>query len=173
MTRIAGLPNSSSERSFDMFVKTRHVMEKHKGQAGVVFATGTPVSNSMAELWVMQRYLQQGTLENNQVGMFDTWAGNFGESVTALELSPDGRGYRMQTRFARFVNLPELMSMFGEVADIRTAEMLDLPDTQSRQGNGHGTDHARSESLRSNPGGTGRSDQETVRLIRVATTCWP
>ncbi len=127
MTRIAGLPNSSSERSFDMFVKTRHVMEKHKGQAGVVFATGTPVSNSMAELWVMQRYLQQGTLENNQVGMFDTWAGNFGESVTALELSPDGRGYRMQTRFARFVNLPELMSMFGEVADIRTAEMLDLP----------------------------------------------
>lgn len=81
----------------------------------------------MAELWVMQRYLQQGTLENNQVGMFDTWAGNFGESVTALELSPDGRGYRMQTRFARFVNLPELMSMFGEVADIRTAEMLALP----------------------------------------------
>ena len=127
MTRVAGLPNSNSERAFDMFVKTRYVVEKHKGRAGVVFATGTPVSNSMAEMWVMQRYLQPKTLDAFQVGMFDTWAGNFGESVTALELAPDGSGYRMQTRFARFVNLPELMSMFGEVADIRTAEMLDLP----------------------------------------------
>lgn len=127
MTRVAGLPNSNSERAFDMFVKTRYVVEKHNGRAGVVFATGTPVSNSMAEMWVMQRYLQPKTLDAFQVGMFDTWAGNFGESVTALELAPDGSGYRMQTRFARFVNLPELMSMFGEVADIRTAEMLDLP----------------------------------------------
>lgn len=127
MTRVAGLPNSNSERAFDMFVKTRYIMEGHRGRAGVVFATGTPVSNSMAEMWVMQRYLQPKTLDAFQVGMFDTWAGNFGESVTALELAPDGSGYRMQTRFARFVNLPELMSMFGEVADIRTAEMLDLP----------------------------------------------
>lgn len=127
MTRVAGLPNSNSERAFDMFVKTRYIMEKHGGRAGVVFATGTPVSNSMAELWVMQRYLQPKTLEANQVEMFDTWAGNFGESVTALELAPDGSGYRMQTRFARFVNLPELMNMFREVADIRTAEMLNLP----------------------------------------------
>jgi N12 class adenine-specific DNA methylase/adenine-specific DNA methylase len=127
MTRVAGLPNSSSERAFDMFVKTRYIMEKHNGNAGIVFATGTPVSNSMAEMWVMQRYLQPRTLEANQVEMFDTWAGNFGESVTALELAPDGSGYRMQTRFARFVNLPELMSMFREVADIRTAEMLNLP----------------------------------------------
>lgn len=127
MTRVAGLPNSNSERAFDMFVKTRNVMAKHKGRAGVVFATGTPVSNSMAEMWTMQRYLQPKTMEAFQVAMFDTWAGNFGESVTALELAPDGRGYRMHTRFARFVNLPELMSMFGEVADIRTAEMLKLP----------------------------------------------
>jgi len=127
MTRVAGLPNSNSERAFDMFVKTRHVMGKHGGRAGVVFATGTPVSNSMAEMWVMQRYLQPKTMESFQVGMFDTWAGNFGESVTALELAPDGSGYRMQTRFAKFINLPELMSMFGEVADIRTAEMLKLP----------------------------------------------
>lgn len=127
MTRVAGLPNSNSERAFDMFVKTRNVMAKHKGRAGVVFATGTPVSNSMAEMWVIQRYLQPKTMEAFRVGMFDTWAGNFGESVTALELAPDGRGYRMHTRFARFVNLPELMSMFGEVADIRTAEMLKLP----------------------------------------------
>jgi len=127
MTRVAGLPNSNSERAFDMFVKTRHVMRKHNNEAGVVFATGTPVSNSMAEMWVMMRYLQPKTMEACQVNMFDAWAGNFGESVTALELAPDGRGYRMHTRFARFVNLPELMSMFGEVADIRTAEMLKLP----------------------------------------------
>ena len=127
MIRVAGLPNSNSERAFDMFVKTRHVMAKHNDRAGVVFATGTPVSNSMAEMWVMQRYLQPKTLELYQVGMFDTWAANFGESVTALELSPDGKGYRMHTRFAKFINLPELMNMFGEVADIRTADMLKLP----------------------------------------------
>ena len=127
MTRIAGLPNSNSERAFDMFLKTRHVMAKHQHQAGVVFATGTPVSNSMAEMWTMQRYLQPGTLTEFSLQQFDTWAGNFGESVTALELSPDGSGYRMHTRFARFVNLPELMSIFGQVADIRTAEMVKLP----------------------------------------------
>lgn len=127
MTRVAGLPNSNSERAFDMFVKTRHVMEKQGGRSGVVFATGTPVSNSMAEMWTMQRYLQPMTLRSNHVSQFDTWAGNFGESVTALELSPDGGGYRMNTRFARFVNLPELMAMFREVADIRTADMLKLP----------------------------------------------
>lgn len=127
MTRVAGLPNANSERAFDMFVKTRHVMDKHGGRSGVVFATGTPVSNSMAEMWTMQRYLQPATLRGNHVAQFDTWAGNFGESVTALELSPDGGGYRMNTRFARFVNLPELMTMFREVADIRTADMLKLP----------------------------------------------
>jgi len=127
MTRVAGLPNANSERAFDMFVKTRHVMDKHGGRSGVVFATGTPVSNSMAEMWTMQRYLQPATLRGNHVAQFDTWAGNFGESVTALELSPDGGRYRMNTRFARFVNLPELMTMFREVADIRTADMLKLP----------------------------------------------
>jgi N12 class adenine-specific DNA methylase len=127
MTRVAGLPNSNSERAFDMFLKTRCVMARHQGCAGVAFATGTPVSNSMAEMWTMQRYLQPDTLSAFRLQQFDTWAGNFGESVTALELAPDGRGYRMHTRFARFVNLPELMSMFGQVADIRTAEMLKLP----------------------------------------------
>ncbi len=127
MTRVAGLPNSNSERAFDMFLKTRHVMGKHGMREGIVFATGTPVSNSMAEMWVMQRFLQPSTLEAHQIGMFDTWASNFGESVTALELAPDGSGYRMQTRFAKFVNLPELLSIFREVADIRTAEMLNLP----------------------------------------------
>jgi N12 class adenine-specific DNA methylase len=127
MTRVAGLPNSHSERAFDLFVKTRHVMGEQGGRSGVVFATGTPVSNSMAEMWTMQRYLQPATLDAHQLSQFDTWAGNFGESVTALELSPDGSGYRMNTRFARFVNLPELMTLFREVADIRTAEMLQLP----------------------------------------------
>lgn len=124
---IAGLPNNHSERSFDLFVKSRYIMEKHNDVNGVVFATGTPVSNSMAELWVMQRYLQHKTLEKLHIGSFDTWAANFGESVTALELSPEGSGYRMHTRFARFVNIPELMSIFREIADIQTEEMLDLP----------------------------------------------
>jgi N12 class adenine-specific DNA methylase len=127
MARVAGLPNVHSERAFDLFVKTRHVMEKQGGRSGVVFATGTPVSNSMAEMWTMQRYLQPATLCAHQVSQFDAWAGNFGESVTALELSPDGGGYRLNTRFARFVNLPELMTLFREVADIRTADMLKLP----------------------------------------------
>lgn len=132
MERIAGLPNSNSERAFDMFVKTRYIMQKRGDGTGVVFATGTPVANSMAEMWVMQRYLQPGTLQRHGVDMFDTWAATFGEAVTALELAPDGSGYRMQTRFARFTNLPELLNMFREVADVRTAEMLDLPVPQVR-----------------------------------------
>ena len=127
MTRIAGLPNTNSERSFDMLVKTRHVIAKHSHRSGVVFMTGTPVSNSMAELHAMQRFLQPRMLEAANLAHFDTWAGNFGESVNALELAPDGSGYRMQTRFARFINLPELMGLFRQVADIRTADMLQLP----------------------------------------------
>lgn len=127
MSRVAGLPNSNSERAFDMFVKTRHVMAKHHNRSGVVFLTGTPISNSMAELHVMQRYLQPRTLDALNLGNFDTWAANFGESVNALELAPDGSGYRMQTRFSRFINLPELMGIFRQVADIRTADMLKLP----------------------------------------------
>jgi len=127
MTRIAGLPNSNSERAFDLFVKTRHVMEHRADECGIVFATATPIANSMAELWVVQRYLQPRTLERYMVDSFDTWAGSFGESVTALEVAPDGSGYRMHTRFSRFVNLPELMTMFREVADIQTKEDLNLP----------------------------------------------
>jgi N12 class adenine-specific DNA methylase len=92
----------------------------------------------MAEMWTMQRYLQPDTLSAFRLQQFDTWAGNFGESVTALELAPDGRGYRMHTRFARFVNLPELMSMFGQVADIRTAEMLKLPVPRALKETAHG-----------------------------------
>ena len=133
MERIAGLPSSNSDRAFDLFVKTRCVMERRGDRKGVTFATGTPISNTMAELWTVMRFLQQSTLERHQIDCFDSWAANFAESVTALELAPDGSGYRMQTRFARFVNLPELMSIFRMVADIRTADMLDLPTPKVRK----------------------------------------
>lgn len=132
MQRIAGLPNSDSQRAFDMFVKTRYIAEARGDRSGVVFATATTVSNSMAEIYVMQRFLQERALDVAGVGSFDAWAGNFGESVTALELAPDGSGYRLQTRFASYVNCPELMGIFRQVADIRTAEMLQLPVPKHR-----------------------------------------
>src|SRR6266567_4274408 len=124
MQRIAGLPNSESNRALDMFMKTRSVAERG---GGIVFATGTPVSNTMAEMYTLQRYLAPDLLEKAGVSHFDAWAANFGEAVTALELAPDGSGYRMHTRFAKFVNLPELLSMFRSFADIQTADMLNLP----------------------------------------------
>lgn len=127
MNRVAGLPNSNSERAFDMLLKTRFILSLHENKRGVVFATGTPISNTVAEMWVMQNYLQPLTLAENFIQSFDAWAANFGESVTALELAPDGSGYRMHTRFARFLNVPELMGMFYQVADVQTADMLNLP----------------------------------------------
>ena len=128
MTRVAGLPMTSSERAFDLYLKTRYTMQIHgHAQRGVVFATATPVANTMAEIHTMMRYLQPRRLEELGLQQFDAWAATFGESVTALEIAPDGSGYRMHTRFARFINVPELMAVFGEVADIRTAEMLKLP----------------------------------------------
>jgi len=135
MTRVAGLPLTSSERAFDLFLKTRYTMQRHgNAQRGVVFATATPVANTMAEIHTMMRYLQPNRLEELGLQQFDAWAATFGESVTALEIAPDGSGYRMHTRFARFINVPELMAVFGEVADIRTAEMLDLPVPKLRGG---------------------------------------
>lgn len=125
--RMAGLPTNDSLRAFDMYLKTRYIMEKRGEEKGVVFATGTPIANSVAEMWVMQHYLQPGLLEEKGIEMFDAWAANFGEEVTALELAPDGSSYRLHSRFARFVNVPELMAMFREVADIRTKDMLNLP----------------------------------------------
>src|ERR1035441_2851720 len=125
MNRIAGLPNSDSNRAFDMFLKTRYLLEQAGGR--VVFATGTPISNTMAEMYTMLRYLAPGLLQDRGVEHFDAWAGNFAEAVTALELAPDGSGYRMHTRFAKFINLPELLTMFRTVADVQTAEMLKLP----------------------------------------------
>ncbi|ODU23792.1 MAG: hypothetical protein ABS95_03155 [Verrucomicrobia bacterium SCN 57-15] len=126
MTRIAGLPQTASERAFDMFLKVQYVQETNGG-GGVVFATGTPIANSVAEMFTMQRYLQMGTLRIQGLHHFDSWAATFGEPVTAMELSPDGGGYRLNTRFARFINVPELMQVFCQVADIQTADMLKLP----------------------------------------------
>ena len=126
MTRIAGLPQTASQRAFDMFLKVLHVQRTNGGR-GVVFATGTPIANSVAEMFTMQRFLQMTTLKAQQVAHFDAWAATFGEPVTAMELSPDGSGYRLHTRFARFINVPELMQMFRQVADIQTQEMLQLP----------------------------------------------
>lgn len=126
MTRIAGLPQTTSERAFDMFLKVQFI-QRTSGGAGVVFATGTPIANSVAEMFTMQRYLQMGALRKQRLHHFDSWAATFGEPVTAMELAPDGAGYRLNTRFARFVNVPELMQQFCQVADIRTAENLKLP----------------------------------------------
>ncbi len=135
MTRVAGLPLTSSERAFDLYLKTRYTMQLHGyAQRGVVFATATPVANTMAEVHTMMRYLQPNRLEELGLQQFDAWAATFGESVTALEIAPDGSGYRMHTRFARFINVPELMAVFGEVADIRTADMLNLPVPKLRGG---------------------------------------
>lgn len=126
MTRVAGLPQTASERAFDMLLKVRHVQAINRG-GGVVFATGTPIANSMAEMFTMQRYLQPEALKRHGLDHFDSWAATFGEPVTAMELSPDGAGYRLNTRFARFINVPELMQMFRQVADVQTAAMLNLP----------------------------------------------
>ena len=133
MNRVAGLPQTASERAFDLFLKVQYIQERNQG-GGVVFATGTPISNTMAEMFTMQRYLQMHTLRRNQMQHFDSWAATFGEAVTSMELSPDGRGYRLQTRFARFVNVPELMGQFRQVADVRTAEMLKLPVPKLAEG---------------------------------------
>ena len=126
MNRIAGLPNSDSNRAFDMFLKIRYLQERGDGR-GVVFATGTPISNTLAEMYTMLRYLAPEMLSERKVDHFDPWAANFAEAVTSLELAPDGSGYRMHTRFAKFINLPELLTMFRTVADVQTADMLNLP----------------------------------------------
>jgi N12 class adenine-specific DNA methylase len=121
MARIAGLPLANSQRAFDLYLKTRHTMSLYRGQhRGVVLSTATPVANSMAEIHTFQRYLQPNTLEALGLEQFDAWAATFGETVTALEIAPDGSGYRLNTRFARFINVPDLMGVFCELADIRT-----------------------------------------------------
>jgi len=126
MRNVGGIAQTEAQKSSDLFMKCRY-LDEITGGKGIVFATGTPISNSMVELYTNQRYLQYETLRKNHLQHFDAWASTFGETVTAIELAPEGTGYRAKTRFAKFYNLPELMTMFKEVADIQTADMLNLP----------------------------------------------
>lgn len=126
MRNVGGIAQTEAQKSSDLFMKCRY-LDEITGGRGVVFATGTPISNSMVELYTIQRYLQYRTLQEHDLQHFDAWASMFGETVTAVELTPEGTGYRAKTRFAKFNNLPELMAMFKQVADIKTADMLDLP----------------------------------------------
>ena len=126
MRNVGGISQTEAQKSSDLYMKCRYLDELTGGK-GVVFATGTPISNSMVELYTMQKYLQYNTLKRNNLIHFDAWASTFGETVTAIELAPEGSGYRAKTRFAKFYNLPELMAMFKETADIQTADMLHLP----------------------------------------------
>ena len=126
MRNVAGLSTTDAQKSSDMFMKCRY-MDEITGGRGIVFATGTPISNSMTEMYTMQRYLQYGTLKRNNLTHFDAWASTFGETTTSIELAPEGTGYRARTRFAKFFNLPELMTLFKEVADIKMADQLNLP----------------------------------------------
>ncbi len=130
MQNVAGLSASESQRASDMFAKTRY-LDELTGSKGVIFATGTPISNSIAEMYTVQRYLQYETLQKMGMVHFDSWASRFGETVTSMELAPEGTGYRQRTRFAKFHNLPELMNLFHEVADIKTADQLNLPTPEA------------------------------------------
>lgn len=141
MRNVGGIAQTEAQKSSDLFMKCRYLDEMTGGR-GIVFATGTPISNSMVELYTIQRYLQMNALQEQGLQHFDSWAANYGETVTAIELSPEGTGYRAKTRFAKFYNLPELMSMFKNVADIQTADMLKLPvpeahyDRRTKRANG-------------------------------------
>ena len=126
MRNVGGISQTEAQKSSDLYMKCRY-LDEITGGRGVVFATGTPISNSMVEMYTMQKYLQYGLLEQQQLTHFDAWASTFGETVTAIELAPEGTGYRSKTRFSRFYNLPELMSMFKQTADIQTSDMLNLP----------------------------------------------
>ena len=123
MQNVAGLSTTDAQKSSDMYLKCRY-MDEITENRGIVFATGTPVSNSMTELYTVMRYLQHDALEERQLSHFDCWASNFGETISTVELAPEGTGYRARTRFARFFNLPELMNLFKEAADIKTADQM-------------------------------------------------
>ena len=126
MRNVAGIAQTEAQKSSDLFMKCQYLDEIAGGRS-VIFATGTPISNSMVELYTIQRYLQYNLLQEMDMGFFDDWAANYGETITSIELAPEGTGYRAKTRFARFFNLPELMNTFKMVADIQTADMLNLP----------------------------------------------
>ena len=134
MRNVGGIAQTEAQKSSDLFMKCRY-LDEITGGRGTVFATGTPISNSMVELYTIQRYLQYNTLVKNRLQHFDAWASTFGETITAVELTPEGTGYRAKTRFAKFYNLPELMAMFKEIADIKTADMLNLPVPEAKYHN--------------------------------------
>ena len=130
MNNVAGISNAASQRASDMQMKIEYINELHGGDKGVVFATGTPISNSMAEMYTLQTYLQKHALQEMGINYFDAWAADFGETVTSLELAPSGQGYRAKTRFAKFTNLPELLTLYRVFADVQTSDMvkLDVPE---------------------------------------------
>ena len=132
MNNVAGISNAASARASDLQLKIEYINELHGGDKGVVFATGTPISNSMTEMYTMQTYLQKRTLEKLGIDYFDAWAADFGETVTALELAPSGKGYRARTRFARFTNLPELLTLYHSFADVKTDVKLDVPEAERK-----------------------------------------
>ncbi len=133
INNVSGISSTGSKKAMDMYLKCQYLDEINDGR-GIVFATGTPVSNTMCELYVMQLYLQKRTLERMGIYHFDSWAANFGEVTTALELTVEGSGFRFKSRFNKFTNVPELMTSFREVADVQTADMLNLPVPALREG---------------------------------------
>lgn len=134
MNNVSGISNAANGRASDMQLKCEYINELHGGDRGVVFATGTPISNSMAEMYTLQTYLQSQTLQETGITFFDGWASNFGETVTSLEMAPSGRGYKAKTRFAKFTNLPELLTMYHAFADVQTADKvkLDVPTVEEK-----------------------------------------
>ena len=133
MDRVAGIQTGGSERAFDLYMKARYLHEQHPGH-GVTFATGTPISNTMVEMYTMQRFLDPEGLKSRGIDHFDAWAATFGEVVDTMEISPDGKTLKPRSRFARFINLPELQQMFRAFADVQTAEMLNLPRPELETG---------------------------------------
>ena len=174
MRNVAGLSTTDAQKSSDMFAKCRY-MDEITGSRGVVFATGTPVSNSMTELYTIQRYLQFERLQELNMTHFDCWASRFGETVTALELAPEGTGYRARTRFSKFFNLPELMNLFKEVADIKTADQLDLPTPEVEYHNivakptEHQQDMVKALSERAAKVHSGTVDPSTDNMLKITS----
>ena len=174
MRNVAGLSTTDAQKSSDMLLKCRY-MDEITGGKGVVFATGTPVSNSMTELYTMQRYLQQATLKRQGLNHFDNWASTFGETVTGIELAPEGTGYRARTRFSNFFNLPELMAMFHETADIKTADQLNLPapeveyHVEKSEPTGHQKDMVQELSRRAAEIHFGRVDPRRDNMLKVTS----
>src|SRR5262249_41746562 len=136
MERVAGIQTGGSERAFDLYMKARYLGQQHPGH-GVTFATGTPISNTMMEMYTMQRFLDPQGLRQRGIEHFDAWAATFGEAVDTMEISPDGKTLKPRSRFSRFVNLPELQQMFRAFADVQTAEMLNLPQPRLQSGKPH------------------------------------